>query len=47
MTPDQNNFESELRDLIDKWDGLLGTTREDIINILMDAIEEMEPDVDE
>ena len=39
-----NNFAEELKELIDKWQGLLGTTREDIVNDLMDAIEELAPD---
>jgi len=46
MSEQQDSFQSELKDLIDKWDGAFGHTKEDIINALMDAIEELEPDVD-
>lgn len=42
-----NSFAEELKELIDKWQGLLGTTKVDIINDLMEAIEELEPDADD
>ena len=40
-----NSFAEELQELIERWEGFIGTTREDIVNDLMDAIEKLEPDV--
>ena len=39
-----NDFATELRDLIDKWKDHPTTSDLDIINALMDAIEDLEPE---
>jgi hypothetical protein len=39
-------FAEELRQLIEKWLGFLGTDESDIFNDLMDEIERLEPDDD-
>ena len=40
-----NDFVAELRDLIDKWLNHPTTDKDEIINALMDAIEDLEPDM--
>ncbi len=42
-----NNFAEELQELIEKWQGLLGTTQEDILDDLMDAVEKLAPNDDD
>lgn len=39
-----NDFADELKELIDKWREHPGTSDEDIVNGLMDAIEELDPE---
>lgn len=41
-----NDFVVELRELIDKWREHPGTSEEDIILALAEAIEELDPDDD-
>jgi len=41
------SFDSELRELIQKWRDMPGVTREDLLNDLMNAIEALDDEDDD